>query len=292
MRRLVVSGLLFVLAACPAEKPAEQLAEKPAESPAEAPTAPAPAAPTPSAPAAPSTGPEIPEPPGVAAGTHKTPAPPTGAGAWTVDPASTTVAFTIVSNSAGPITGRFPNATSGSIDEKSGRGVFTVDLTRMVTVNKDNATNAVRDSNVIEAFFAARPFSIEERKQAVADVWSGLAGKIASGVSSAALVVDSVEGGATKVKDGETADGVVNGKLVLWESVEVPVSFPVTASRKGDAIEVKGTAPSTFNIEKATGSAVRKKLFDTMLAAGCAHQPGIQNDVSVALEQVTLKKAK
>lgn len=290
MRRLasfVVSGFVLAVAACPAEKPAEKPAEAPATAAAPAtPAAPAPA----SAPAA--AGPELPEPAGVGAGAHKIPAVPAGAGTWAVEPTATTVAFTIVSNSAGPITGRFPNATGGAFDEKAGKGVFTVDLTKMVTVNKDNAPNPVRDSNVIEAFFAARPFAIADKKQAVADTWAALAGKIASGVATAALVVETVEGAVLAVKDGQSADGVVNGKLVLWESVEVPVSFPVTASRTGDAIEVTGTAPSTFNIEKATGSAIRKKLFDTMLAAGCAHQPGIQNDVSVALERVTLKRAK
>ena len=240
---------------------------------------------------APPPAPEQPEPAGIAAGTHKIPAAPKGKGTWAVDPAATSVSFTIVSNSAGPITATFPGGAAGALDAKSKKGVFTVDLTKMTTTNKDGALNPLRDTNVIESFFGARPFANAALKPAVDTAWQKLDGKIASGVAKAGLVVESVEG-ITDVKPGASGEGVVNGKLVLWDSVEVPMSFPVTVTRAKDVLEVKGTAPATFDIEKATGSPLRKALFDAMIAAGCAHQPGIQNAVTVNLDKVSLVLAK
>ena len=230
---------------------------------------------------------ELPEPEGIKAGDHKVPAAPKGKGTWAVDPASTSVSFTIVSNSAGPITGTFPGGAAGAIDEKTKKGVFTIDLLRMTTTNKAGAANPVRDTNVIESFFAARPFGNAALKPAVDSMWKKLDGKIAGGVAKAGLIVETVEG-IDSVKDGATGHGVVNGKLVLWDSVQVPVSFAVTVSRLKNILEVKGTAPATFDVEKATGSGLRKMLFDAMIAAGCAHQPGIQNAVAVNLDKVTL----
>lgn len=260
-------------------------AEPEAKPPENAPPAPVPA-PVATPPMAPPAGPEQPEPAGISAGAHKIPDAPVGKGAWLVDPAATQVSFTIVSNSAGVITGTFPNGAAGAFDAKARKGVFTIDLTKMTSVNKDKVANPVRDTNVIESFFAARPFANAALKDAVAAAWQPLDGKIASGVSRAALVVDAVEG--ADVKDGATGDGVVNGKLLLWESVEIPVSFPVTIARKGKTIEVTGKGPASFDIEKATGSKLRKSLFNAMIAAGCAHQPGIKNDVTVSLDKVTL----
>lgn len=280
----VVIAALSLATGCPPAPDA-----KPPESARAAPSTPTPPATAPAPttpPIAPPPGPEQPEPAGISAGARKIPQPPAGKSAWTVDPANTNVSFTIVSNSAGLITATFPGAAAGAFDAKSRKGVFTIDLTKMSSVNKDKVANPLRDINVVESFFAARPFANAALKDAVAAAWKPLDGRIASGVSRAALVVDSVEG--ADVKDGATADGVVNGKLLLWESVEVPVSFPVSVTRKGKTIEVIGKGPSSFDIEKATGSKLRKMLFDAMIAAGCAHQPGIQNDVTVSLDKVTL----
>jgi hypothetical protein len=284
---LFLALALALALGCPSEK-ASTASEKASDKAPEVPAEPA----APSEPAADPTPaqPDIPEPAGIEAGARKPPEPPTGKGSWEVDPAATAVSFTIVSNSAGPVTGHFPGGAAGALDAKGKGGVFTVDLTTMVTTTKDGSKNPLRDTNVIESFFGARPFAQAALKKKVEDAWRALAGKIANGVKTAALVVDSIEGEAAKVKDGAAGDGVVNGRLILWESVEVPVSFPVTASRKGKVLEVKGQAPSVFDIEAVTGSAIRKKLFETMLAAGCAHQPGLQNTVSVALETVTLKQ--
>ena len=241
---------------------------------------------------APPPGPVLPEPPGISAGGHKLPEAPKGKGTWSIDPTATTGSFTIVSNSAGVITGKLAGAAAGGFDakaKKGPKGVVTVDLTKLVSTNKDGVGNPARDTNVIEAFFGARPFANADKKPAVEDAWKKLAGKLAGGVAQAGLVIDGVEGGAADVKDKKTADGVVNGKLVLWDSVEIPVSWPVKAERKGDVITVTGGAPAQFDIEKVTGSAIRKALFDNLLAAGCAHQPGIKNEVTVSLDQVTLK---
>jgi hypothetical protein len=286
---LTATLLTLALSACPAAPP-----------PPPPPPPPTPAAP-PTPPPPPPT-PQIPEPAGITAGGHKAPDAPKGKGTWSVDAATTSVSFTIVSNSAGLVTGKFDNAAAGAFDPKAKKGVFGVDLTKLVTSSVPKgatapAPNPVRDANVIESFFGARPFASTPanaanapKKGDVDNAWKALAGKIASGVSTASLVVDSVEG-AELAKDG-TSNGTVNGKLELWESVEVPVSFPVTVEKKGDTMTVKGTAPSKLDIEKVTGSAIRKSLFDNMLAAGCAHQPGIQNEVTLNLDQVTLKEQK
>jgi hypothetical protein len=279
--------LTLALVACPAAPPPPP------------PEPPKPAAPPPPPPTPPT--PQVPEPAGISAGAHKAPDAPKGKGMWAVDPASTSVSFTIVSNSAGLVTGKLDNAASGAFDPKAKKGVFHVDLTKLVTTSSKAgappAPNPVRDANVIESFFGARPFASTPanaanapKKPDVENSWKALTGKIASGVSTASLVVGSVEG-AELAKDG-ASNGTVNGKLELWDSVEVPVSWPVSVEKKGDTLTVKGTAPAKFDIEKVTGSAIRKALFDNMLAAGCAHQPGIQNEVSVMLDQVTLKEQK
>jgi hypothetical protein len=289
--RLAVPVLLIVgLTGCPSsEKPAPSPESTvPATNAAPA-AAPPPAAPP--APPAPPPAPEEPEPAGISAGALAPPAAPKGKGVWTLDPAGTDVSFTIVSNSAGPITGRFPGGASGAFDPEKRTGVFAVDLTKLQSTNKDGAPNAVRDTNVLEAFFGARPLSNAALRPSVDAVWERIAAKIKPGVARAALVIDAVEGEAAAPKEGATTEGVVNGRLVLWDSVAIPVAFPVTAARTKGVIELKGTAPATFSIEKATGSALRKALFDTMLAAGCAHQPGISNDVSVSLDKVTLRQA-
>jgi hypothetical protein len=236
--------------------------------------------------------PEVPEPAGIKAGAFAPAKPGPTKGMWIVDAEQTVVSFTIVSNSAGPITGKFEKSATGSFDPKKRTGSFAVDLTKMTSTNKKGELNPVRDTNVIESFFAARPFANAALAGAVADVWKRLDGKIASGVGTARLDIDNVEGAAATPKDGAPVDGVVNGKLVLWDSIAVPVSFPVTVTKTKDDVEVKGTAPATFNIEAATGTPIRKALFDAMIAAGCAHQPGIQNDVAVSLDRVVLHLAK
>ena len=43
------------------------------------------------------------------------------------------------------------------------------------------------------------------------------------------------------------------------------------------------TAPVSFDLEQVLGKNLRKLAFDTMLAAGCAHQPGIQNTVTLEI---------
>ncbi len=288
MLRIAPLALAFSLcvvtsAACPKTEPAAP----PAPAPAPAPATP-PATPTPAPPATPPQ----PEPAGIAPGAHKIPEAPKGKTTWTVDPTGTDVSFTIVSNSAGPITGKLSGAAAGAYDAKSKKGVFTVDLTKLATVSKDGAGNPVRDANVVQAFFGAAPFADAAHKTAVEGVWKTLSAKLQSGVTKAGLVLDGVEGDAATPKEGKSVEGTVNGKLVLWDSVEIPVSFPVTAEKKGDTIEVKSTAPAQFDIEKATGSVIRKGLFDSLLAAGCKHQPGIQNEVKVSLDKVTLKKGK
>jgi hypothetical protein len=236
--------------------------------------------------------PVLPEPAGIRAGAHKVAAAPNGKGTWVIDPATTTVSFTIVSNSAGPITGVFPGGAAGALDAKASQGVFSIDLTKLTTSNKAGARNPVRDVSVIESFFGARPFANAALKAAVDGAWQKVEGKIARGVATAAFVVDSVEGAAANPKVEAAADGVVNGRLMLWDSVSIPLSFPVTASRTKDVMQVKGTAPAIFDIERVLGSPLRQALFDAMIAAGCAHQPGIQNAVTVNLETVTLELAK
>ena len=109
---------------------------------------------------------EYPEPPNL--GTVTIPSAPKGKGTWVLDSEETKVSFLIVSNSAGPIRGHFIKGASGALDAKSKRGVFTIDLTTLETLDQKMQKNPVRDTNVIEAFFGARPFAAEVRPGASA----------------------------------------------------------------------------------------------------------------------------
>jgi hypothetical protein len=192
----------------------------------------------------------------------------------------TEIRFVIVSNSAGPITGRFPDGLTGELDA-DGTGKVEIQLDTLKTVDQNNVENPLRDGNVIEAFFGVRPSAVFP--EPVDEAWSALAGKLERSIQKATFEITSSPG-----IHGTATLGSLEGNLKLWKTISIPLSFPVSITRSADRMVLTSTDSVTFDLEQVLGSELRKSLFDTMLAAGCAHQPGIQNQVEITLEKVTL----
>lgn len=221
-------------------------------------------------------------------------------GAWSIDGDNTLTSFVIVSNSAGPITGRFPKGTAGWVHVADGKttGTVHVDLSTLSTTNKAGVTNDIRDARVVEAFFgaplsdktpeAAKKASVAT-KDKVAAVWKKLDGILPTGVTHAGFVATKLEG-LDALKDGTPGALTVHGDLVLWDTVKTPVSFALTATKTGNKVVASSTKPTTINLLKLLGDDVRALAFETMLAAGCAHQPGIQNDVAIRFDKLVFTR--
>ncbi|MDJ0835455.1 MAG: YceI family protein [Acidobacteriota bacterium] len=200
------------------------------------------------------------------------------AGGYELDSAETDVSFMIVSNSAGPITARFPKGVSGSLDA-SGKGTVSIQLDTMYSLDQNNLENPLRDANVIEAFFGVRPSAI--LPEPVDKAWEALAGKIERSVATARFEISEATG-------LDTATGNLTGNLVIWNKISVPLTFAVNVTRADNRVELTSTAPVAFDLIEVLGADLRKLTFDTMLAAGCAHQPGIQNKVEISLNKVVM----
>ena len=201
---------------------------------------------------------------------------------YALESGETDISFVIVSNSAGPITARFPNGCEGSLDA-SGVGSFTIQLDTMKSLDQNDLENPLRDDNVIEAFFGVRPSKIFP--EPVDKAWALLTDKLERSVAKARFEVSATEGLAA-LADGGSGAGSMTGNLVLWNKVSTPLVFPVNMTRSGDHLEMTSTAPASLDLERVLGPDLRKLIFDTMLAAGCAHQPGIQNTVEINLHKV------
>ena len=90
------------------------------------------------------------------------------------------------------------------------------------------------------------------------------------------------------IADGHSGNGSLSGNLILWDKISIPLNFPINVSRAGEQVTLSSSQPVSFDLEQVLGSELRKLTFDTMLAAGCAHQPGIQNKVDITLHKVVL----
>lgn len=207
---------------------------------------------------------------------------------WKVDAKETKVSFNIVSNSAGEITGSFPEGVQGwlSLDKENSRGAFNVKIDSMQTVNKEGKMNPLRDSNVKEAFFGLRDSMTN--KDGVNKVWSEIGSQLEKGVSHAYFSIEGIKD--LDISKNSTAQAKVFGKATFWGLVNVDLEFPIKAIMNKDTLTIEGTTPATFNLENILGKTVRDLIFKSMLEAGCAHQKGIQNDLKINLEKVVLKK--
>lgn len=198
--------------------------------------------------------------------------------------AETDISFVIVSNSAGPITARFPNGTAGSLNSE-GKGTFTVQLDTMKTLDQNDLDNPLRDANVIEAFFGVRPSAV--LPEPVDKAWEALAGKLERSVAKARFEVTDTSG-LIDLAAQSGGSGSLSGNLVLWNKISVPLTFKTQMNHHGEKITLSSSEAVTIDLEEVLGAELRKLAFDTMLAAGCAHQPGIQNQVAISLNKVTL----
>ena len=196
--------------------------------------------------------------------------------------AETDLRFVIVSNSAGPVTVRFPGGLEGALGE-DGKGSFSIQLDTFKSLDQNNLENPLRDSNTVEAFFGVRPSAIFPAE--VDAAWEKLTGKLERSVAKAQFEVTESD-----LIGSDAANGTLSGNLKLWNTVSVPLSFPVSVTRAEGRVEFASTAPVAFDLEEVLGSDLRKLTFDTMLAAGCAHQPGIQNKVEITLDRVVLAR--
>lgn len=212
---------------------------------------------------------------------------PQGASVFVVDAAETDVHFTIVSNSAGKVTGRFPGGYQGWLDLAEGKGKFATQVDTLKTTTQDGMGLELRDQNVIEAFFGVRPSST--LPELVDKAWQAMAGKLERNIQIAGFEIDKVEG-LSDLADGASAQGSLAGKLVFWDTITASVSFPVEAKREGDMLTLASTETVTINLVDIMGQGLRDLAFQTMIAAGCAHQPGIQNEVVIGLDKVVLTK--
>lgn len=209
---------------------------------------------------------------------------------WQIVAAETQVSFQIVSNSAGTITGTFAKGSQGWVDisqEKQPQGNFTIQLDTLKTRNAKGEGNPARDMNVIEAFFGVRDSATQA--EPVRHVWSQLSHYLQHQVKTAGFEIAGMSN-LKKNPDGKHGTAEIQGFLYLWNSVRLPAQFPVAIEQQAGTMSIKSTAPFVFNLEQALGSQVRSLVFETLLAAGCAHQAGIQNQVSVSLDQVVFKK--
>jgi len=197
--------------------------------------------------------------------------------------AETEFHFEIVSNSAGPIRVWFPEGVSGNLND-DGTGTVTVQLDKMYSLDQNDLENPLRDANVVEAFFGVRPSAIFPAQ--VDEAWQKLTGMIQRSVPNARFEITKSEG----IVSGDATTGSMTGNLVLWNKISVPLTLPVSVTRSETGIELASTEPVSFDLIEALGADLRKLTFDTMLAAGCAHQPGIQNEVTITLDKVILAK--
>lgn len=209
---------------------------------------------------------------------------------WKIAAAETQVSFQIVSNSAGTITGTFAKGSEGWVDisqEKQPQGNFALQLDTLKTHNAKGEGNPARDLNVIEAFFGVRDSSAQG--EPVRHVWSKLSHYLQHHVKTAGFEITGMSN-LKKNPDGKQGSAEVQGYLYLWNSLRLPAQFFVTIEQQAEKMTIKSTSPFVFNLEQVLGSQVRSLVFETLLAAGCAHQAGIQNQVSVSLDQVVFKK--
>lgn len=209
---------------------------------------------------------------------------------WDINTEKTKLHFTVVSNDSGEFKGTFNNGVEGFLrlaNEKS-KGSFFVRYSKMVTVNKAGKGNPLRDNNLVEAFFGVRDSKVA--KKAVNDVWDKLSGVLKKGVSTAQFEIDKVEG--LKLASKKEASCNVKGRVILWDKIEIPAVFPVKAKINNNELEIKGTKPFKFNLVKVLGQNTRNTVFQTLLAAGCPHKKGIQNDISIYLDTIVFDKRK
>ncbi|MCP4504363.1 MAG: YceI family protein [Deltaproteobacteria bacterium] len=218
------------------------------------------------------------------------------AGAWKIDGDKTDVSFTIVSKSAGPVTGHFPKGTQGFL--KDGKGEVTIDLTKLVTTDKTGAENAVRDARVVHAFFgvplaSAPKDKMEASKAAMASqekvdaAWKKLNGVLPTGVTTAAYRISGVEG-LDKLEEGKASDIMLHGTLILWDSLETHFVLSLQATKIGKSIAAHSKGLATLHLEKLLGKTTRNLVFETMLAAGCGHQAGIHSEVMINIEKLSM----
>ena len=205
-----------------------------------------------------------------------------------IDPEGTEISFVIVSNSAGAVTARFPKGASGWIRPgDAAEGQFAIQLDTMKSTTADGLENPVRDSNVVEAFFGVRPSALFP--EPVDKAWEAIGDRLTRNVAKAVFEVKAVSG-ISDLADRATGPGSITGNLVLWKTISTEVTFSFNATRSGNAYHLHGTAPTVINLEDILGPELRKLAFDTMLAAACAHQPGIQNEVAINLHRVVLRQ--
>lgn len=201
---------------------------------------------------------------------------------FVINTEETDLHFHIVSNSAGPIRGMFPKGVSGSLDQ-DGKGSLSIDINTLYSLDQNDLENPLRDSNVVEAFFGTRPHPFFAEK--VDAAWALIGDQLQRGLNTATFEVTSATG-LGNLADGASETGQITGSLKIWNKIEVPLAFDVAMARTGNRVEVTTETGPTFNLETVLGADLRKLAFDTMLAAGCAHQPGIQNDVTINLTKV------
>lgn len=209
---------------------------------------------------------------------------------WDINTAKTKLHFTIVSGDSGEFKGTFNNGVDGflKLDNEKSRGSFFVRYSSMVTVNKAGKGNSLRDNNLVEAFFGVRDSKVA--KEPVNEVWERLSGVLTKGIPYAQFEIDKVEG--LKLASKKEAACNVKGRIILWDKIKIPAVFPVKATMNNNQLEIKGTKPFKFNLVKALGQSTRNTVFETLLAAGCPHKKGIQNDVTIYLDQIVFNKRK
>lgn len=211
---------------------------------------------------------------------------------WNINSEKTKLHFTITTKTAVTISGYFPNGSSGEFyinkNKEKSHGEFKVNLSTLKSVNKEGKENPVRDMNVTEAFFGIKNSTIA--KDAVNRLWDSLSGVLNKGVQEAVFTVDNLNN--FKMKDNTTAQTKIKGHFLLWGRINIPVEFPVTAEMKKNTLEITGLKPAKFNLLSVLGEKNRDTIFETMIAAGCPHEQGIENDVNVYFDKVVLVKNK
>ena len=221
------------------------------------------------------------------------------ANSWTIDGDKTEVSFTIVSKSAGPVSGTFPKGVKGYV-AANGKGEVTIDLSSLVTTDKTGAGNDVRDARVVHAFFGV-PLAAATSEKAAASktalsnlekveaAWKKLEGVLAPGVKQAAYRISGVDG-LDKLVDGKEGSLMLHGTLVLWDSLETHFMLPLKATKTGKTISASTKEAATLNLDKVLGKTTRDLVFETMLAAGCAHQAGLESAVSISIPKLHLEQ--
>lgn len=206
---------------------------------------------------------------------------------WKINSEKSKLHFTIGANPNVTITGYFPNGISGNLllnNEKS-TGEFKVKIATLKSVNQLGKENPVRDMNVVESFFGTKNSSFA--KDAVNRVWDSLTGVLDKGVQHASFKIKKVEN--LKMDSKTNANCVVKGDITLWGKINIPVDFPVKAEMKDNSLEILGDKPATFDLLKVLGDK-RDIVFETLKAAGCPHDAGVKNEVSIYLDKIVFDK--